>query len=91
MLFLQGSESTFKGRGNDEPRVGGSGMTPKEWSMEAFEMCDHAGMICMNCAEKAIAAAIEEDRGTWFGEARKQNGDDELLREEVPSFLKSRA
>lgn len=66
-------------------------MTPKEWSIEAFEMCDHGGLICLSCAEKAIKAAIEEDRGTWRGEAQKQNGDDELLREGVPSILKSPA
>ena len=55
-------------------------MTPKEWSIEAFEMCDHAGMICMTCVEKAISAALEEDR---------QNGADELLREGVPSVFES--
>jgi hypothetical protein len=37
-------------------------------------------MICMSCAEKAISAALEEDR---------HNGADELLREGVPSVLES--
>lgn len=62
-------------------------MTPKEWSIEAFEMCDHAGMICMSCAEKAIRDAIEEHRAMWVAEARRQNGDDAL--EAVPSVLKA--
>ncbi len=91
MLASRVLSSTFKGRGNDEPRAGGDGMTPKEWSLEAFEMCDHGGLICLSCAEKAIKAAIEEDRGTWLSEARKQNGGNELLREEASSTLKSPA
>lgn len=37
-------------------------MTPNEWAIQAFDACDHAGMICMRCAEEAIRAAIEEDR-----------------------------
>ncbi len=73
------------------PRRGGNGMTPKEWSVEAFETCDHGGMICMSCAEKTIRAAIEEDRALLLCEARKQNGADELLWEATPSVLKSRA
>ena len=91
MLASRVLSSTFKGRGNDEPRAGGDGMTPKEWSIEAFDMCDHGGLICLSCAEKAIKAAIEEDRERWLGEAQKQNGDDELLREEAPSILTSPA
>lgn len=66
-------------------------MTPKEWSVEAFEMCDHAGMICMNCAEEAIRGAIEEQQAMWLSEVGNQNGDDDLLRKGVPSFLKSPA
>ncbi len=62
-------------------------MTPKEWSVEAFEMCDHAGMICMSCVEKVISGALEEHRALWVSEARRQNGDDELVA--VPSVLKA--
>lgn len=50
--------------GADRPCVGGKGMTAKEWAVQAFETCDHAGMICMSCAEEAIRAAIEEDRAS---------------------------
>lgn len=91
MLASRVLSSIFKGRGNDKPRAGGDGMTPKEWSIEAFDMCDHGGLICLSCAEKAIKAAIEEHRETWLADAQKQNGDDELLREEAPSILKSPA
>lgn len=37
-------------------------MTPKEWAIKAFDSCDHGGLICMSCVEKAVRAAIEEDR-----------------------------
>jgi hypothetical protein len=57
-------------------------MTPKEWAIQAFEMCDHGGMICMDCAEQAISAAIEEERKRWLCEVRDQNGD--VAREVVP-------
>ena len=39
---------------------GGGGMNPKEWAIQAFETCEHGGMICMHCAERVITAAIEE-------------------------------
>ncbi len=44
-------------------------MTPKEWAIQAFETCDHGGMICMRCAEAAIRAAIEDDRSRRVSEA----------------------
>lgn len=53
--------SKKEGGVNDIP-AGGEGMDPKEWAIQAFDTCDHGGMICMNCAEKAIKAAIEEER-----------------------------
>ncbi|MFQ5802368.1 MAG: hypothetical protein ACE5JQ_05665 [Candidatus Methylomirabilales bacterium] len=49
-------------------------MTSKEWAIQAFETCEHGGMICMSCAEKAITAAIEEDRERCFHEAHDANG-----------------
>ncbi len=49
-------------------------MTPKEWSIQAFEMCEHGGMICMSCAEKAISAAIKEARTQWLCGADERNG-----------------
>lgn len=56
-------------------------MTSKEWAVQAFEMCDHAGMICMSCAEKAIRAAIEEDRALCSHKTQDANG--QLTPEEV--------
>ena len=56
-------------------------MTSKEWAVEAFEKCDHAGMICMSCAENAIKAAIEEDRELHSRNAQDVN--EQLTREEV--------
>lgn len=50
-------------------------MDAKEWAIEAFESCDHAGMICMDCAEKAIRAAMAEERARLLCEARESNGD----------------
>lgn len=44
-------------------------MNPKEWAIEAFETCDHGGMICINCAERTIRAAIEEERAHEHYEA----------------------
>jgi len=41
-------------------------MTAKELAIEAFETCEHAGMICMQCAEGAIKAAIEQERMRWL-------------------------
>jgi len=60
-------------------------MTAKELAIEAFETCEHAGMICMDCAEKAIKAAIEQERLRWLCDAREQDGDRVLLWEEAPS------
>jgi len=54
-------------------------MTSKEWAVEAFEGCDHAGMICMSCAENAIKAAIEEDRALRSRSPQDANG--QLTRE----------
>lgn len=56
-------------------------MTSKEWAVEAFEKCDHAGMICMSCAENTIKAAIEEDRELHPRKAQDVN--EQLTREEV--------
>ncbi|MFQ5846163.1 MAG: hypothetical protein ACE5IQ_00650 [Candidatus Methylomirabilales bacterium] len=64
-------------------------MTPKQWSIEAFEMCDHGGMICMTCAERAISAAVEEERAGGRCEVHAHNGDEGLLRERVSSGLAS--
>jgi hypothetical protein len=60
-------------------------MTSKEWAIRAFEMCDHGGMICMSCAEKAIKAAIEEDRALCHDKGGDANG--QLSREEVHAAL----
>lgn len=56
-------------------------MTSKEWAIQAFETCDHAGMICMTCAEKAIKAAIEEDRKLRARKTQDANG--QSMREEA--------
>lgn len=64
-------------------------MTSKEWAIQAFDTCDHGGMICMSCAEKAISAAIKEDRG--FREAHDQNADGRLKREELVGSVSSPA
>lgn len=66
-------------------------MTPKEWSIEAFETCDHGGMICMNCVERAIKAAIEEERARSLCQAHEPNGDEGLLREGASKSLTSSA
>ncbi len=62
-------------------------MTPKEWAIQAFETCEHAGMICMSCAERAISAAIEEDRAQALCDSHAHNGDEELLRQRLSSPL----
>jgi hypothetical protein len=62
-------------------------MTAKELAVEAFETCDHAGMICMQCAEGAIKAAIEQERMRWLCEAYHQDGDLGRLWEGAPSSL----
>ena len=49
-------------------------MTSKQWAVQAFETCEHGGMICMSCAEKAIQAAIEEDRELCARNALDGNG-----------------
>ncbi|MFQ5989957.1 MAG: hypothetical protein ACE5K9_08585 [Candidatus Methylomirabilales bacterium] len=49
-------------------------MTSKEWAIQAFDTCEHGGMICMSCAEKAIQAAIEEDRDLCSRKAHDGNG-----------------
>ncbi|MFQ5917240.1 MAG: hypothetical protein ACE5I0_05435 [Candidatus Binatia bacterium] len=54
-------------------------MTSKDWAIEAFETCEHCGMICMSCAEKAITAAIEEDRRREVREDHNQNADGQLV------------
>lgn len=56
-------------------------MTSKEWAVQAFETCEHGGMICMSCAEKAIQAAIEEDRELCTRKAHDSNS--QLTREKV--------
>ena len=64
---------------------------PSELLAVGRRLTSCGGMICMSCAEKAVRAAIEEDRALLLCEAQKQNGADELLREATPSVLKSRA
>ena len=88
VLFLDALSPTFYTPGQGS---GGKGMTPKEWSIEAFETCDHAGMICMNCAERAIKAAIEEEQARLLCQAHEPNGDEGLLREGVAKCLTSSA
>lgn len=46
----------------ERERMEGNEMTPKEWAIKAFDSCDHGGLICMSCVEKAVRGAIEEDR-----------------------------
>ncbi len=60
-------------------------MTPKEWSIQAFEACEHGGMICMICAERAITAAIEEAREEWLSETHERNGDEQGVRGSLTS------
>lgn len=62
-------------------------MTAKELAIEAFETCEHAGMICMQCAEAAIKAAIEQERMRWLCEVHPQDTDLGLLWEGAPSSL----
>lgn len=66
-------------------------MTPKEWSIEAFETCDHGGMICMSCAEKAISAAIDEAREQWHCGTSERNGDEQHHAKEIAGTLTSAA
>lgn len=66
-------------------------MTPKDWSIEAFETCDHGGMICMSCAERAISAAIEEARAQWLCGRRERNGDEQHHAKGVSGTLTSAA
>jgi hypothetical protein len=53
-------------------------MDAKAWATEAFEECDHAGMICMDCAEKAIKAAVAEERARRLNGDHRLRGDDSL-------------
>ncbi|HET7854775.1 MAG TPA: hypothetical protein VFM04_10000 [Candidatus Methylomirabilis sp.] len=60
-------------------------MTAKELAIQAFETCEHAGMICMDCAERAIKTAIEQERIRWLCDGREHDGDQELLWEGLPT------